>query len=253
MARTDRIYIDDRKGSAELKPCLDAIGTVKTRLCHLQYGDFKFHTTNGPEPGEEIEVGIERKTVSEMVGMISAGKAQRFAGSQLPGMLRRYRFCFLVVEGDFRENDRTQQLEIWNEVRGRWYPGRVHYRALRSTLLTLRLQAGVQVIHTLAMRDTAFTLESMFHWFQKPWDQHSSHQKFPLVPGDRVSLVEKASFERRVAKELPHVGWKRARQIEDRFGSVEGMVNASVHDWELIDGVTPEKAVKIWKLWRKIR
>ena len=57
--------------------------------------------------------------------------------------------------------------------------------------------------------------------------------------GRVVSLV------RRVAKELPGIGWERSLLVEETFDSVRTMVNAPLEEWLEIEGIGKGIATKV--------
>ena len=45
------------------------------------------------------------------------------------------------------------------------------------------------------------------------------------------------SLLRRVAKELPGIGWERSLLVESHWKSIRDMVNATPEEWTQIDGI----------------
>ncbi len=52
---------------------------------------------------------------------------------------------------------------------------------------------------------------------------------------------------RRVAKELPGIGWERSLAVEKHFVSVLAMMLAKSPEWEKVDGIGKTLAQKIVK------
>ena len=50
-------------------------------------------------------------------------------------------------------------------------------------------------------------------------------------------LLQQPSLMRRVAKELPGIGWERSLVVEAKWDSVRDMVNAPVEEWLELDGI----------------
>src|SRR6185312_3670611 len=110
------ILIDPRVGSRELFGVLSSNG-VKVQIARdeLLSGDFCFE---GRGPGEESWlIGVERKTVRDMLSSISTG---RFSGHQLRLLCQMYQRYYLIVEGVYGCDDHG----ILQEPRGggRWAP-----------------------------------------------------------------------------------------------------------------------------------
>ncbi len=72
--------------------------------------------------------------------------------------------------------------------------------------------------------------------FQKPPEKHGSLEQFYHQPV-RIDLLRKPSLIRKVAAELPGIGWEKSKGIAVKFGSVAAMVEASVADWETVPGI----------------
>jgi len=73
-----------------------------------------------------------------------------------------------------------------------------------------------------------------------------------LFPGPTLSSfshLDSSAFTislvRRVAKELPGVGWELSGRAEMEFESVREMVNADESRWEKLDKVGPGKSKRI--------
>jgi DNA integrity scanning protein DisA with diadenylate cyclase activity len=58
-------------------------------------------------------------------------------------------------------------------------------------------------------------------------------------------LLTRPSLVRRVAKELPDIGWERSFTIEQRWPTVREMVNAPADDWVKLEGIGKGIASKI--------
>jgi endonuclease III len=55
--------------------------------------------------------------------------------------------------------------------------------------------------------------------FQREPEEHSSLKQFAITPEPISSFLSKPSLIRRMAKELPHIGWDRSKDIEKEFGT----------------------------------
>jgi len=76
----------------------------------------------------------------------------------------------------------------------------------------------------------------LWQMFRKPPVKHGSLETFYRQPM-RVDLLRKPSLMRKVAAELPGIGWEKSKGIVAKFGSVANMTNASVADWEKVPGI----------------
>ena len=75
-------------------------------------------------------------------------------------------------------------------------------------------------------------------------EAHSSLKKFYTSPMSPV-LLTRPSLVRRVAKELPDIGWERSLTIEQRWSTVREMVNAPADEWIELEGIGKGIASKI--------
>ena len=226
------IFIDDRTGSAELAPVIRSLG-CPVSVMRLGYGDVMF-IGNGPQ-GVQWPVGIERKTIGDLLASIRSGRA----ATQVDGMRNSYYVVYLVVEG-LMKADGSGKLLVW---RGHeWQPSGMEYTAVVNFLNTLAILADVKLIRTTSLSETGQTVVALWHWWtDKAWEDHRSH----LVPIQKPITFRPPSLLRRVAAELPNVSWKRSKAIEEHFRSVKEMVNAPIEDWKAIDGIGEKIAQRI--------
>ena len=219
------ISVDYRSGSKELCPYLECVG-VTPILEELPFGDFML-VGHGPTPRPWV-VGVERKTIGDMVKCITDG---RFSGHQLPGMCEYYDHKFLLVEGRVMEAE-DGLLMVWKH--GKWRTlelgrQRFMYSALSNFLTSIKLNTPVHVIRTEDERHTAVELKTLYKYYAKPWDQHQSHnQPYDDTPTNVMAV--QPSLIRRVANQLKGVGWDRAGVLASHFPSVWHLANASEKD-----------------------
>lgn len=206
------IELDDRVGAVELARHLPP---KLTRIQRLQFGDARFFG-NGPEG--PVPVGIERKRISDLVSSMQDG---RLSGHQMVGMMSRYQVVYLLVEGLWRADPKEGVLQVMR--RGKWAPlhhGKRIYMArdIMNYLNTLAVMCGVIVWRSSKPETSAQWIVSTYRWWQKEWKDHKSHIRFqmPLPGGMGVSLRKPVLVER-IAKELPGVGWERARAMAKVF------------------------------------
>lgn len=252
------LYLDPRAGSGPLIRPLKALSLpVKTKT--LPFGDIEFH---GNGPTSRVRVGIEYKKLSDLLACIVD---KRLVSHQLPGMLRRYSYSYLLVEGVVRpardsslecllvrHSDRTgRDVAFFNTV----YSA-LTYSQMQKYLFTLENLAGVRVRFTSTQADTLGYLASLYHWWQKPWGKHHAHLSLPSREDSHPARIEamfrRPSVLRRIASCLPGVGWTRSRAIARRFHSVSAMVDASPTDWLGVEGIGPRTATAIHKALREV-
>lgn len=235
------LFIDDRIGSRDLIDPLRKYG-VPADLHRLEYGDFAF--VGRGSRGFPLTVGIELKNTSDLLKSLSSG---RFTGHQLPGLLAGYDRVWLLTEGIWRASE-SGVLEVLQG--GAWRPAaagtsRIMARDLDKQLLTLTIRGGVLHHHCATRTDTVRWLSALYHWWvDKDLDEHKSHLAFHQVDLDRA-LLEIPSLTRKVAKELPGVGWEKSRAVESHFGSVHRMVTADRSEWTQVPGIGKTLAARI--------
>lgn len=225
------IKIDGRTGSVDLLPFL--IGSAE--IAALDFGDASFM---GKGPGNmPVLVGIERKRVDDLIQSTTTG---RFQGHQLPGLVSSYGYVYLIVEGAVNRSGDLLQYWQGKDCRDAGFT----VRQFDNLLNTLAVIAGIIVITTRDDRETAIAVKNLYHWWQKDWDEHKGHVGFYVEPHP-VAVMKKPSLLRRIAKELPGVGWDRSRAIEAAFPCVKDMVNAAEHKWKQIPGIGGTLAARI--------
>lgn len=94
------LLIDSRAGSNKLYEKFDP---SEAELTTLEFGDIAF-LGEGPD-NSPWYIGIEHKKLDDVVACIKSG---RFTGTQLPGMMRIFDLCFLLVEGIPKSDDQGQ-------------------------------------------------------------------------------------------------------------------------------------------------
>lgn len=234
------ILIDSRIGSKDL---IDYLPSNETTLLTLEYADAAF--LGDGEGGKPIPVGIEIKTVPDALQCITNG---RFAGHQLPGLLRDYKWIYLLIEGRYRKG-KTGILEM-PQGRG-WKPITLGSRAYRwrdfeSWLTTMETMGGVHVRRSFNRAETAEMIQGLHDWWtRKEFSEHRAH----LVPDTSKLpvLATKVSLLRRIANELPGIGWKKSKLVEEEFSSVRDMLDAPPERWLELKGIGKGIVEKVMK------
>ncbi len=236
------ILVDDRQGSQHLAKPLEKAGCPVT-LGRLEYADVAFAGI-GPD-GDPISVGIEIKTIGEMVRDLIT---PRFSGHQLPGLLSSYDEVYLLVEGAAKANPFNGRLEVprargWVAVKlgSRYIP----YSTLWAHLHTLSIRTGLQLLRTYSRPETYAQVRTLYQWWQRGWANHRSHDRTYRKPVKRVDDMTPATLVQRVANELPGIGQVRSAAVAAAFPSVWHMACAPVEEWEQIEGVGKETARKV--------
>lgn len=223
------ILVDDRVGSKDLVKPLKAAGLPAEKM-RLDYADVAFNG-RGPE-NSTLGIGIELKTLGDMVGSIRSG---RFAGHQLPGLRDAYDRVWLMVEGLWRTDEQGLVCSYQGPRRGwRPIPGRITGNEFEKHLYSFELCGGVHVRHTIDRAGTVRALATLYRWWtDKPFESHSSH----LAVHDAPTLVAVSDFRAAVMK-WPGIGMKASIAVEAHFkSSIRRAANASVDEWASIQTI----------------
>ncbi len=238
------ILVDDRTGSAELAPLL----TTPSHITRLEYADFSF-IGNGPHG--PVSVGVERKTIMDLISSIASG---RLSGHQMIGLIDNYDWVYLLVEGQWRVDARTGDLFRKILITNRWVKVRLGKRtfkgfAIYNFLNTVRVMCDILIVRVNTPKETAQWLDGVYKWWGKPWEAHKSHSQFQ-VRQKHVGLV-KPSLVARVAKEFSGVGWDKAKVIAEEIMSVGMLAEATVEDLMNVGGIGKVLANSIYKEVRR--
>ena len=215
---------------------------------HLTFGDFMF-IGNGPDG--PVPVGIELKAVSDFVTSMRSGGLRE----QVAGMLDTYKRSYLVIEGVYRARRGAGILEI---PRGRqWKPVQAGPRPVFWTdverFITGLEEAGIRMRYTRTSEQTARMIANVLQGF---WDKdYAAHTSLigayrPQAPLELVREDPDRKRARLVACCLPSIGWGRSKAVVETFGSIEGMVGASIDDWSGVAGIGKTIAQDVHKAIR---
>lgn len=249
------VLVDNRIGSKDLIPHLEH-WQIPCQLSTLEFGDAAF-CGSGPDGG--LLIGVEIKAVGDALLCMDDG---RFAGHQLPGLVQTYARVWLVVEGAYsvqQSSARLTMVRSGKRSKLAGYGERKHnYSGLTNWLTTMEECGGVRVRQTVNRAETAAFIGCLYHWWSKPYDRHRSHlalhkqHKFPVKTNQPAgTFLVKPSLLRRIASELPGIGWTRSGAVAQHFQTVERMMEATVQEWMEVDGVGKTVAQSVYESLRK--
>lgn len=242
------IAVDYRKGGEkgdkntpqQLVDLIKRIG-VHAELSDLQFGDFAFE---GRGPLGTISVGIERKTLHDMLNCIDDA---RLAGHQLVGMKQMYTVRVVLLEGHWKPHDGEGFLmegfnggTSWGYCRYR--SQRTLYSKLYRYLISLQL-SGAIVVFSRDLFHTAYNVTEWYHYFQKKWDGHTALQELQKV--NIPTLNFKPSLTRLWANDLSGVGMKMSELAERHFKTPIRLANADETEWLKLPGIGVKTAQSI--------
>lgn len=251
------ILVDDRTGSKELLPYIHRL-SVPAYIDRMKAADFQFFG-NGPQG--EVLIGVERKTVPDLIDSL---QSKRYAGEQLPKLRSMYQpdgqqctgTCWIFVEGDYRSSlDGAIEIPVgfyrWDRPFGK---RPILTRTVDNFLTSSTITHGIPVkyphtrdysgnskdLHERDKMEFCRELVNLYWWWQKPWDEHKSHTQI-YCPSPPMALGGKVSLCRSWANQLDGIGWDKSAAVEAHFGgSAYKMANASRDDWR-IPGVIGDK------------
>jgi ERCC4-type nuclease len=238
------ILVDPREGSKQYAPLLSSLG-APVELTPLDFGDAVFF-------GSDRSVGIELKKFDDMLQCIVTG---RFSGHQLPGLASTYDDVWLIVEGLWRPgDDGVLEQWGWNHTtrKAGWVSAgkgkrRWMYRDFDNYLTTIEVKGGVRVKRTSSETETARVVYGLYNWFQDV-EGHRAHLAFNRAGRDQA-IFTRPTLARRVAAELPGIGFDRSGMIAGHFETVRKMVAADEKEWRTLPGIGKKLAKDIVESW----
>lgn len=239
---TTLINLDDRVGSGDLVTYFER-WRVPCKLTRLEFGDAMWKG-NGAG-GVTIPVAVEIKKIRDALNCMTGG---RFAGHQLPGLLKNYKKVWLIIEGhystDFTDGllmEHRGKKQVPLEIGSR----RFMYRELSNWLTTMEVKAGMKVRRTTSRLETARFIVSLYHWWcSKTYEEHRAHLAMQDDSVDEA-IMFKPNLTRRMAACLQGIGWKKSAAVAKHFSSPLEMLCASRSEWEKIEGIGSKLAERI--------
>lgn len=221
--------------------------------CPIPCGDVCFWGVG--EDDTALKIACERKKTGDFASCILDGRlmyqAQRAKEEGIDV------FC-VVVEGRIHCSDEDGLLEVpvwksfinvggYHKRREEWEPVRpaMTYSRFTQFLTELQYLAGIIVMRSENVHETAAVVRAVYDNFQTPPSKHNSlHHIFEPPNRDSV-LLTRPGLVRRVSKEFAGVGWTRSRAVAEHFKTVRAMVNAGIEDWLEVDGIGKKTAEKV--------
>lgn len=252
------ILVDYRTGSGELAQPLRDVG-CPVDVCTLDYGDFAFQ---GNGPNGKSAVGIERKTVNDMLTSV---QNLRWAGHQLIGMCEYYDWAWLIIEGMYRPEPVSGRLQVAGALpdgqylKGKWFncgfsEKQWYYRDLDGLITTLETQAAMRVRRTNSPEETVKVIQSLYNWWvSNEWNEHKSHLALDTVIQRDARLMTRPTTQRLMVAQLPSIGYEKSEAVVKHFGNtprkvLEGMLKADSKEWQKIKGIGKTLAGRLVEL-----
>ena len=205
------IIIDDRETSSKVVEVLSNLG-ASIRVERLAYGDYAI--------GDRILV--ERKTARDFVDTL----INRDLLGQVKEMAEAVTRPVLIIEGGDLYTQRD-----------------VHPNAIRGVLAALAVDMGVSLLFTRDEQDTA---QMLFVLAKREEGERGERKVHPHK--SHRSLREEQEY---IVSSFPEIGMKNSRLLLAHFGSVQGIVNASLEELGAVRGIGEKTAQKIHELCRR--
>ena len=250
------LLIDSSVGSSDLPDILERLfssGETKRedyKLSSLPSSDVAF-VGNGPD--SEVFVGIEIKSVSDLVNSISTARLQGIGG-QIDRMTTYFNVRWLIIYGEVDgDGDEKMSFRVRDSRRKKWTVVNRPLAWLDSSLIAVE-DMGVSVRYVSSKLHACKWILTCFRRYQKPAD---SHRFFDTVDRSKISKPDWGTFHhhresevrrRMIASCLPNISNEREKRVAKHFGSIGEMINASVEDWERVEGIGKVIAERIYNL-----
>jgi len=219
----------------------------------MKFGDFAW-TGNGPHG--EVSVGIEYKKLDELIGRVSD---KTLVTHQLPGMLKRYKYSYLLIEATIRPNKHSglEKFKPFKSTNGKdlgmFLPTRaaITYPMLQGYLFSLEHayvkshpERRIRVRFSSGLPDTVGFISALYWWWQKPWPSHKSTFTLPAQEDNHPTnigfMLGTPTVFRRMVSCLPSIGWARSVAVAKAFRratldkSLRALSRADIKAWSEI-------------------
>jgi Fanconi anemia group M protein len=205
-----KIVIDDRETSSKVVEVLSGMGAA-IRLERLASGDYAI--------GDRILV--ERKTAPDFLDTL----VNRDLLGQVKAMADAVIRPVLIIEG----GDLYTQRDI-------------HPNAIRGVLAALSIDMGVSVLFSRDEQDTAQMLMVIAKREESARGEHKAHPH-----KTHRSVKEEQEY---IISAFPEIGMRNARLLLSHFGSIQGIVNATLEELVAVKGIGEKTGQKVFDLCR---
>lgn len=193
----------------------------------------------GPEKSPAM-IGVEFKKPNDLARSIvqNARLINQFRNAVAYGHTKLY----LLLEGIVRPNSEGL-VEHYTWVPGTQQQGWVltdpivEYRRWDNFLTSLETKGGIGIKKSASHYETAFQIVDLYHWHQKPWEEHDTLDRFytPVFLGGKPPLL------RKLVKELDGISWDRSLAIlNDYRGTGMSIADVFAQDakgWQRTRGI----------------
>ena len=236
------IFLTEAPNDADLIPLLGA----KAQVIPLSHGDFSWFGVW--EDSDPIQVCGDRKKVDDLIKCVNDGRhLSQVERAHAAG----YRYQFVIIEGRYRRG-KDGLLEVPRAGKWNTHFTNVEYHRVEAYLNQLTWYGHVRVMTSHTPSETADRVVELYSMFQRPPEEHTSLNAIYSEAPPQVRMFGPPSLIKKVAKELPGVGWKRAAAVEAQFPSVLALAQATPEDIEKVEGIGKRIAFRVHNAIREI-
>ncbi|MEK6952094.1 MAG: ERCC4 domain-containing protein [Nanoarchaeota archaeon] len=168
----------------------------------------------------DLSIGIERKTSNDFLNSIIDKRIIQ----QLIYLKENFTIPLLIIEG-------TQNIYTIRNF---------HPNAIRGMLASIAIDYQIPILQTRNYRDTAALINTIASRLEKPKKLFSLLKKRkPLTLKEQQELV---------IESFPGIGPNLAKNLLEKFKSVEKVINASEENLKKVEKIGPVKAKEIKKI-----
>ncbi|MDP7596046.1 MAG: helix-hairpin-helix domain-containing protein [Pseudomonadales bacterium] len=181
-------------------------------------------------PLPEDEGNVDRYIISKRLVI-----ERRTGAGLIKGIMDKTLFTSAIY---MREHFRMQMMIVEGKVNYEY--SMMDPQAVRGALSSMVLQYGINVLSTPDLEETIQLIAMVLH------QEQTGIPAISLIPKRKATMID--DMQRRVIEMLPGCGMVMARDLLQRFGSVQRIVNASPEELLSMRGIGRRKAHQIHKV-----
>lgn len=208
------VFIDSRETKSAIGKHLDRMSGITVNLGTFDVGDYIVSD----------RVAVERKELDDFISSL-VGSEGRDMFDQIKELSDNYSRPVLLVEGG-------------QGIEGLYERAQVSEEAIRSTVQSIAIDFGVSLIFTLSEEETAKNIRSLARREQEDNGRE-------VNPHGKKATDSLEDIQIYVVSSIPGVGPVTARELLGEFGSVRGIMTASVTELTEVEGVGDRIAEQI--------